>query len=159
VMRFLLLRPVLASTLSMPHCAGPQFMAFLLPFLLLFLALNGQAQAGGFPPVTRMDAIAVKPLVFEAASHKHPLPIRSAKEAAAYFPAPDLARLRRQVDFSRQVVLLFAWRGSGQDRLEYLEQTSPPAAVVFTYTPGLTRDLRAHHQVFVLQADRVWSVR
>jgi hypothetical protein len=57
-------------------------MAFLLPFLLV-LALSGQAQAEGFPPVTRMGVIAVKPLAFEAASHKHPLPIRSAKEAAA----------------------------------------------------------------------------
>ena len=159
MMQFLLLRPMLASTFTMPNSAGRQFMAFLLPFLLLVLTLNGQAQAGGFPPVTRVDAIAVKPLAFEAASHKHPLSIRSAKEAAAYFPAPDLARLRREVDFSRQVVLLFAWRGSGQDRLEPLEQTSPPGAVVFAYTPGLTRDLRAHHQVFVLRADAVWSLR
>ncbi len=159
MMRFLLLRPVLASTFTKPNSTGRQFMVCLLPFLLLFLALNGQAQAGGFPPVTRIEAIAVKPLAFEAASHKHPLPIRSAKEAAAYFPSPDLARLRREVDFSRQVVLLFAWRGSGQDRLEYLEQTSPPAAVVFTYTPGRTKDLRAHHQVFVLRSDVVWSLR
>ncbi len=134
-------------------------MAFLLPLLLMALMLNVQPQAGGFPPVTRIDAIAVKPLAFEAASHKHPLPIRSAKEAAAYFPAPDLARLSRKVDFSGQVLLLFAWRGSGQDRLGYMEQTTPPTAVVFTYTPGLTRDLRAHHQVFALQADMVWSVR
>ncbi len=158
MMQFLLLRPILASTFTMPNSAGRQFMAFLLPFLLV-LTLSGQAQAGGFPPVTRIDAIAVKPLAFEAASLKHPLPIRSAKEAAAYFPAPDLTRLRREVDFSRQVVLLFAWRGSGQDRLEPLEQTSPPGAVVFAYTPGLTRDLRAHHQVFVLRADAVWSLR
>jgi hypothetical protein len=133
-------------------------MAFFLPFLLV-LTLSGQAQAEGFPSVTRMDAIAVKPLAFEAASLKHPLPIGSAKEAAAYFPAPDLTRLRREVDFSRQVVLLFAWRGSGQDRLEYLEQTSPPGAVVFTYTPGRTKDLRAHHQVFVLRSDVEWSLR
>ena len=64
--------PNYGSDVTMPNSPGPQFMAFLLPFLLLVLTLNGQAQAGGFPPVTRVDAIAVKPLAFEAASHKHP---------------------------------------------------------------------------------------
>ena len=58
-----------------------------------------------------------------------------------------------------QVLLLFAWRGSGQDRLEYQLQPSPAGEIVFFFSPGRTRDLREHHKVFVLRADVAWSVR
>ena len=140
-------------------------MPFLRPLLLLTLVLNTQPHAGGFPPVTRIDAIAVQAQVLESAWHnpaaswRKPVLMRSSDEAAAYFAEPDLARLRREVDFSKQVVLLFVWHGSGQDRMEPLAQTSSPGTVVFAYTPGLTRDLRAHHRVFVLRSDVTWRLQ
>jgi len=140
-------------------------MAFLLPLLLLTLVLNTQTQAGGFPPVTHIDAIAVQAQVLESAWHnpaaawRNPVLIRSSDEAAAYFPEPDLARLSREVDFSKQLVLLFVWNGSGQDRMEPLEQTSSPGTVVFAYTPGLTRDGHVHHRVFVLRSDVTWRLQ
>jgi hypothetical protein len=140
-------------------------MAFLLPLLLLTLVLNTQTQAGGFPPVTHIDAIAVQAQVLESAWHnpaaawRNPVLIRSSDEAAAYFPEPDLARLSREVDFSKQVVLLFVWHGSGQDRMEPLEQTSSPGAVVFAYTPGLTKDGHIHHRVFILRSDVTWRLQ
>jgi hypothetical protein len=140
-------------------------MAFLLPLLLLTLVLNTQTQAGGFPPVTHIDAIAVQAQVLESAWHnpaaawRNPVLIRSSDEAAAYFSEPDLARLSREVDFSKQVVLLFVWHGSGQDRMEPLEQTSSPGTVVFAYTPGLTKDGHVHHRVFILRSDVTWRLQ
>ena len=134
-------------------------MAFLLPFLLLALILNAQPQAAALAPVTRIDVPAVQSRAFEASSVGRPALIRSVQEAAAYFSAQDLARLSHEVDFSQQVLLLFAWRGSGQDRLEYQLQPSPAGEIVFFFSPGRTRDLREHHKVFVLRADVAWSVR
>ena len=134
-------------------------MAGFLHLLLPVMMLNSQVHARCFPPITRIDAIAVQAQVFEAASPRHPVVIRSVQEAAFYFPAPDLARLSGEVDFSRQVILLFAWRGSGQDRLEYQEEASPRRSVAFSYRPGMTRDLITHHQVLVLRKDQTWSVR
>jgi hypothetical protein len=100
--------------------------------------------------------MAVQSQAYEAASAIRPRVIRSVQEAAAFLSPEDLALLSREVDFSRQLLLLFAWRGSGQDRLE---ATLDAGAARFTYSPGRTRDLREHHQVFVLGADLPWSVR
>lgn len=134
-------------------------MAFLIPVLLLGLMLHFGSSTGAQPSppaLTRLSAVALQAQAYEAASATRPRIIRSVREAAAYFSPEDLALLGREVDFSQQQVLLFAWRGSGQDRLE---ATLDAGAARFTYSPGRTRDLREHHQVFVLGADLPWSVR
>ena len=79
--------------------------------------------------------------------------------SAIYLPAQDLARLSHEVDFSQQMLLVFACRGSGQDRLAYQLHSSPPGVVEFLFSSGRTRDLREHQQVFVLRSHRAWSVR
>jgi hypothetical protein len=114
-------------------------MVFLLPLSLLVLMLNAQPQAGVLPPIARMDVTGVQARAFEASSVRRPL--------------------SHEVDFSQQVLLVFAWRGSGQDRLEYQVHSSPPGVVAFLFSPGRTRDLREHQQVFVLRSDWAWSVR
>lgn len=131
-------------------------MAFLLPVLLLALWLHLQSPASAPPALIPMTAIAVQAQAYQAASVNRPLLIRSVQEASAYFSDPDLARLSREVDFSRQQVLLFAWRGSGQDKLEAVLEAS---AATFIYSPGRTRDLREHHAVFVLRSDLSWNLR
>jgi hypothetical protein len=50
-------------------------------------------------------------------------------------------------------VLVFAWRGSGQDKLEVDVMESYPEQLRFVYTPGRTRDLRPHVAVFVVRSD------
>jgi hypothetical protein len=134
-------------------------MVLLLPLLLLALMLTAQPQAGVLPPVARMDVTGVQARAFEASSVRSPLVISSLQEAAIYLPAQDLARLSHEVDFSRQVLLVFAWRGSGQDRLEYQVHSSPPGVVAFLFSSGRTRDLREHQRVFVLRSHWAWSVR
>ena len=131
-------------------------MALILPILLLAWLLHAQAPAAGPPALQALAPMAIQAPVFETGSARRPRVIRSQAEAAAYFAAEDLARLSREVDFSRQSVLLFAWKGSGQDSLEAVLDG---AAVRFTYIPGRTRDLREHHRVFVLRSDLAWSLQ
>jgi hypothetical protein len=134
-------------------------MVLLLPLLLLALMLNAQAQAGVLPSVARMDVTGVQARVFEASSVRRPLVISSVQEAAIYLPAQELARLSHEVDFFQQVLLVFAWRGSGQDRLMYQVHSSPPGVVAFLFSSGRTRELREHQQVFDLRSHWAWSVR
>ena len=96
---------------------------------------------------------------FKAASRKKPLIIRSEQDAAKHFSKEALAKLKKQVDFKRQFVLVFAWRGSGQDRLRYNVAKSFPERVFFRYKPGRTRDLRPHIYVFALRSNVKWTVR
>ena len=62
-----------------------------------------------------------------------------------------------QVDFEKQLVLLFAWRGSGQDQLEYTVAESYPEQVTFRYVPGRTRDLRPHVSIYALRKNVTWK--
>ena len=86
-----------------------------------------------------------------------PILVQSSQEAEPYFERRELARLLEQVDFKKQFVLVYAWRGSGQDRLEYDVAESYPEQIVFRYTPGRTRDLRPHSRVYVLRSNVRWT--
>ena len=83
--------------------------------------------------------------------------IRSAKAAKNFFDAQAVAKLSAQVDFEQQLVLLFAWRGSGQDQLEYTVAESYPEQVTFRYVPGRTRDLRPHVSIYALRKNVTWK--
>ena len=69
-----------------------------------------------------------------------------------------LAALKKQVDFDEQFVLLFAWRGSGQDKLTYVVAESFPEQITFRIEPGRTRDLRPHVHIYALRSNVKWSV-
>jgi hypothetical protein len=111
------------------------------------------------PPITRIERVAPKPSVFQASSRTKPIVLRSEKEAAEHFTKDGLAKLTKQVDFQQQFVLLFAWRGSGQDRLQYAVAESYPEQVFFKYKPGRTRDLRPHVYLYALRSNVKWSVK
>jgi hypothetical protein len=55
--------------------------------------------------------------------------------------------LDRKVDFGDQKLLVFAWSGSGGDKLDYALEKQE---VVFHFKPGLTKDLRPHIVLFSL---------
>ena len=126
--------------------------SLVLPFLLVAVA-NAQT------PITTIQDVTPKPSVFDAASRNKPLVIRSQKDAAQHFAKDHLARLNKQVDFDKQFVLVFAWKGSGQDRLDVAVAESYPEQIMFSYTPGRTRDLRPHIYVYALRSNVKWSVR
>ena len=87
-----------------------------------------------------------------------PIVIKSLKAAAPYFEKEALEALKGAVDFDRQVLLVFAWRGSGRDRLAYDIAESMPEQVTFHFTRGKTRDLRSHVKVFALRSNVKWRV-
>ena len=106
-----------------------------------------------FPAIQRVTNVRPKDNVFKDSSHNKPLVIRNEKDAAKYFAAGDVVLLSKQVDFKNQTVLVFAWRGSGQDKLTYEILESNPEQIVFNYTRGRTKDLREHVHIFALRSN------
>lgn len=124
--------------------------------ILLFLFATF---ARGQSPIEKVDGAIPKKGVLKNGNAKKPLEIRSAKEAGEHFDEDNLAKLKEKVDFTKQFVLVFAWRGSGQDKLKYVVAESYPEQVFFTYKRGRTRDLRQHIYVFALRSNVKWSVK
>jgi hypothetical protein len=125
----------------------------------LVLPLLLAAVANAQPPITTIQDAKPKPTVFDASRWDKPLLIKSQQDAAKHFAGDDLARLNKQVDFEKQFVLLFAWKGSGQDRLDVAVAESYPEQIMFKFKPGRTRDLREHIHVYALRSNVKWSVR
>ena len=124
--------------------------------VLPVIAVGQQAQNPTVPPIQAVKGVKPKPSVFKAAVRGKPLVIRSEKEAAEHFADADVATLKDRVDFKQQIMLVFAWRGSGQDRLTHTVAESYPEQVFFTLRPGRTRDLRPHVQVYALRSNVTW---
>jgi len=132
----------------------------------IVLLLSACAAPG---PATAEQRVALPPIyavpsqlgerVLADASLEVPLVLRSLDDAAPYYDAAGLDRLAQLVDFERQHVLLFAWSGSGRDKLTYDILDSAPEQIAFTYTPGRTRDLRRHTYAFALRDDLTWKMR
>lgn len=80
-----------------------------------------------------------------------PTEIKTAEELSKTIPQEDVvAAIKKEVDFGKQKLVFFAWAGSGQDKVtgEIAKEEA-----VFTYKPGLTRDLRSHYRLFAVSKD------
>ncbi len=119
-------------------------------------ALN--AEPAALPPAYAVPS-QLGDKVFEDASLEQPRVLRSLDDARPYYDKEGLARLEQLVDFVRQHILLFAWSGSGQDKLTYEVLESAPEQIAFKYEPGRTRDLRRHVYAFALRNDVTWMMR
>jgi len=127
----------------------PPKLFLLTAILTLFSANNGWADA----PIKEMGEVQLNVAAFAPNGAENPLLIQSVDEATPYFDAKNLATLKKQVDFSKQEVLVFAWRGSGQDLLDYVVLESFPEKIRFRYQRGRTRDLRQHVKVFIVRSN------
>ena len=125
-------------------------------FVLPVITLGEQVHDPAVPPIQAVKGVQPKPSVFKAGGWSKPLIIRSQKEATEHFADAAVATLMKRVDFKQQIVLVFAWRGSGQDRLTYSVAESYPEQVFFTFRPGRTRDLRPHVRVYALRSNVTW---
>ncbi len=117
------------------------------------------ANPNPFPPFS-VVALDVKPkdAVFNGSNLRTPAQISAADELSRYFEADQIKRITKRVDFKKQYVLLFVWRGSGQDRLRYDYQEVKPGWVFFTIKQGRTEDYRRHARVFAVQSDVKWKM-
>ncbi len=77
--------------------------------------------------------------------------IESIDDAAKVFDDKSLANLKKQIDFDKRIVLVFAWSGSGQDHLDYVVMESFPEQVRFRFRAGRSKDLRDHYRVYSLR--------
>jgi hypothetical protein len=110
------------------------------------------------PPIKEIAKLALKESAFRPGRPPQPTVLKSEKDAVEYFAENALARLKTEVDFAQQIVVLFAWRGSGQDQMTFTVAESYPEQVTFSYKAGRTRDLRTHVRVYALRSNVTWSV-
>jgi len=127
--------------------------------ILLAFSVLSSTFAAEPPAIKALTDAKPKPTVFKAASQTKPLVIRTEKEAAEHFLDASLAALKKQVDLKKQIVLVFAWQGSGQDRLSHSVAESYPEQVTFKYTHGFSRDLRPHIHVYALRSNVKWTAK
>lgn len=111
------------------------------------------------PAVVEVKEAVPKKDVFTKSSATKPLVLKTKKEAAKVFEKEALAKLEKKVNFKHQIVLVFAWRGSGQDDLQLGVEQSYPENVSFDYVRGRTRDLRPHIKVYALRNNVTWKAK
>jgi hypothetical protein len=109
-------------------------------------------------PIKQLDVKPVK-INWEKAVWDQPTAVKTLDEAEKLFDKEGLELVKKSVDFDKQIVLVFAWRGSGQDKLTYVIQESFPEQIPFSLKRGLTRDLKSHVMVYVLRQNVKWSTK
>ncbi|AMV30390.1 hypothetical protein VT84_38715 [Gemmata sp. SH-PL17] len=90
-----------------------------------------------------------------------PSEIKSAKELAdslLFADATGRDAIKKQVDFEKEKIVVFAWSGSGQDKLTAAMSKDGKTAE-FTLKTGLTDDLRRHALVFAVPKDAKVEVK
>ncbi len=100
----------------------------------------GQEQLVG--PIVELKVTPEKS-VFKNSAWDKPIVIKSQDEAAKHFGKDAVEVIANKVDFKKQIVLVFAWQGSGGDKLDYKVLESFPEQIPFSLRPGVTDDLRA----------------
>ena len=84
---------------------------------------------------------------------KVPIIVQSMEEANKRLTRASMEKLADFVDFKDQQVVVFAWQGSGQDRLNCFLLNSPNPIAQVQYNPGFTRDLRTHCIIYSMPKD------
>jgi len=121
-------------------------------FLFSTTVLTGTAEEMR-PPLQELTDIQANEQIWKEAKRGVPMTFRNPSEAAKYFSESQLKRLSAKVDFQKQTLLVFAWRGSGQDQMTYTLAESDPEQITFKILPGRTRDLRTHLKIYALRKD------
>jgi hypothetical protein len=131
--------------------------------LLAAFTLVSVAAAEDKPAVRTLDLKDVKLVLPERLTEPKPAEIKSAEELAkAKEFADDTGRdaVKKQVDFAKEKLVVFAWAGSGQDKLTPDLVTDGKAVkATFAYKVGATDDFRRHARVFAVPKDAKVEVK
>jgi hypothetical protein len=127
--------------------------------LFLLASIRAEEPPAESKPVAVLAGIQASPAVFDDSTRQKPLVFKSAEQAGKYFEKEELEKLIKQVEFKDQIVLVFAWKGSGQDKFTYEVGESHPEHIFFKYQAGRTRDLRPHVKIFVLRNNVKWTAK
>jgi hypothetical protein len=93
--------------------------------------------------------------VREKGKATEPTTITSAEDLAKNAILKDAADdIAKQIDFAKQKLVVFAWPGSGGDKLTASIGAEGGKSIVYVeYIRGRTRDLRPHVHLFVVPKD------
>ena len=136
----------------------PRFISLPFLFIVFILTLAPNAFAA-VESIVGLSKAKPNAAAFKDASRRKPIEIKTADGLAKYFGKEQAVAITKEVDFKKQVVLIFAWRGSGQDRLNFDVLESCPEQIIFKIKPGRTKDLRPHVHVFAVRKQAIWSVK
>ena len=109
--------------------------------------------------IVEFKELKVEKKAFEDSSRKEPLVIKSEKDAKKYLDKETLAKVAKVVDLDARHIVIFAWKGSGRDKITYEVMESYPEQVAFTFQAGRTRDLRTHIKAYSVRKNVKLSVR
>lgn len=127
------------------------------PTVLLLSAFTLGAEDKAKAPYT---VVTVEKIEIKHGQFKPPTVVTDAEGLAKLFPDEDArAAVAKQVDFKTHTLVIFAWSGSGQDKIDVAVLESSPEQLVFTRKPGLTRDLRTHVKAYSVRNDVKYTVK
>jgi len=88
-----------------------------------------------------------------------PVKYTSAADFEKAFMGKGVKEVLKQVDFSKEYIVAFAWAGSGGDQVGFrVDKGQAGEEVTFGYTPGVTDDLRRHLKLFVLPSKATFKM-
>jgi hypothetical protein len=98
---------------------------------------------------TKLREIDVKnlKLAIKKGQAEKPTIITTTTELDNAIPGADA--IKKQVDFTKEKLALFVWAGSGGDKLAG-KLSDDAKTANFSYTRGLTRDLRSHVHLYAM---------
>ncbi|VTT97690.1 unnamed protein product [Gemmataceae bacterium] len=120
---------------------------------ILALSLFAAAARAEDKPVVREIPTADLKVTFpEQGKAGVPTVIETADDLAKSPVLKDAAEaVAKLVDFKTEKLVLFAWAGSGQDKLALTAKEVDKKTVLVTeYAPGRTRDLRQHVKLYAV---------
>lgn len=120
----------------------------------MFLAVPAFA-ADDKPVVKEIATKDLKVTPMRGGKATEPTEIKTAEDLAKSPVLKDAADdVKKSVDFSKEKLVLFAWAGSGGDKLApELKGEDKKVTAEFVLTRGLTRDLRQHVHIYVVPKD------
>jgi hypothetical protein len=118
------------------------------------------AFADNKPAVREIPTNGLKLKLPEGGKPTAPAEIKSAEDLVKSPVVAGVAdQIKKQVDFSKEKLVVFAWGGSGGDRLSAdLKTDGGKATVVFTHRGGLTLDFHEHYRLYVVPKDATVKV-
>ncbi len=106
-------------------------------------------------PLDKADKVEAK-----SGEWDRPHPISDADDLKKFVPdAATRKKVMDAIDFKTHVLLVFAWQGSGGDRLAAAVTEDVPQEVRFALKAGATDDTRQHVQLFAVKKEARWTAK
>ena len=130
--------------------------------MLAFLALIAPSLAAEEPEQKVPDEVAreivlVKPIGGFRFTNGIGVKISSAEDLVQELPGQ--AAIAKQVDFTKEYLVMFTWRGSGGDKKSFkVEEGKDGPVVVFTTSAGQSADLKPHVRLYAITKKATWRI-